>query len=1560
MPPTEASPQRGLRRLSNRRVRAWFHLLVGVPLLALLALLALAGSPAGNRWLMLRAVEGADLLLPHASLRIGDLHTDVLRRVVISKLELVADDGDSLVTVRSVELEWRPLALLRGELYVERVVLREPWVDLEVDPEGRVDLLEALGLGGEESDPDGGPWEGLPIDVHVERVNIQDARIGAALETTEGPASTWQLADLDLALGFELQGRELAIQRAVLAGQLRRWVGDAEPSGLPLGISGDLRLVNDPAGFPMQALQVEDLRLSLGSAVLGAEGALLGLGGDPRLDLGVALRDLHPGELAFLTGDLGVAGPFGLEAQASGPMDALELQASLDCPDGAGALRLGLGANLLAEQPVWKLHVRLDAVQPHRFVEALPEPFLLHGGLLAEGTGLSWPDGLEAELGLALEPGLAWGVGLDGLSVQASAADGQLLIQRAAFTSELGRGTLEGGFDPAEMALALRFGLSGLPLARLDAFGVPDLGGSARAFGAATVQLGGEAVAVAVDGRVRVDAAGYGGLVRARQLGSPVGLSWSEGALRAEGVLDATGVEGAGATVGHAQGPWRFDLHPDGAMDWSAQLVAAGLGYGVLTIAEARSALVGGIPVAGGPQLELDFDATGIEAPSSVAPELGAERAAGKLVIEGDRLELVAQARDGEREVLRTQLFLDMASGDLELPTLLVAPTEATTWRAVEPVKARIVDGGVRGLRLQLRSGDALLWGMGNFDPSGPLDLRLMVSDLTLDPLVPIFPGLPRGLQGTTRVALQVTGDVDAVQLAGSAEVEDLVVPGSVRDLDARLVISGDGRRFRLQLEVPEPDPLPLGGSGPPRPGDEPEQAAAKPAWASASMLFLRGDLPLAVSAAGVSLDQQSPWELDVLLAPGELERFAERFVLEDLPEARLSAHARVGGSPADSRVDLTAATELPVGEDQQRVRLELDLHQRGALAELELVVAQHMLRQAELVATLDTSLPVLIQQRAGALFGAPVDPRLVLDPVLPSSWVSELEASLVPLGIDTELLAQLAPIPERVSGAVVGGLRISGDPMRPALSGALQLVDGRLGDVGVAPALVTVMPAEGGYDLGVNLGFSLGGGLQLSGFAPLELALDDLEASQASLARDGLDLRIGGDGLPLEALLALAAEVEEVEGVIELAGRVRGSVLDPKAELSVSMEGGSVTLPQLGIRYQDLLIDASVDGKLVQLDELRVSAEPAYGVGVAGGSLELVGSGMLDGWVPDAVELRGRAEHFWAIDTLQNRLCFSGDFGATGRWPALDISGDIEVADARFVLDRNMFLYSGTLDLDPRLSIQRQGMQPVAEPEVLRPFYQDMSVDLRLDLARSAAVQVEMPFDDTLGAVWASALTIAIETRVDGQLAVRLDDGELGLLGEVEPTWGRADILGARFALGEGTITFAGGDPFDPILNLEAVHSTARYGDVAVDITGSLADMGLAFRSDDYPDETDIVSILLMGAPLSELDGNGGTPGGALFGAALGAVVGELESQGSGTHLVDMVELDSESVKLGRAFGDDIFVTLEREPGAEVDEGENITEITVDWTITRAWNAEFVTGDQGASSADLYWTWRF
>jgi len=1541
MAPEPASPSVH-RKLRSRRVRSWLILVLVVPLLALAALVVLAGSPAGNRWLLRQGVEAADLFLPGAELEVGELDTDVLRHIQVRQLRLLADDGAPLITVAGVELVWKPLALLKGEVRVDRLVITQPRVIIGVDSEGHVDLLEALGLGGDDA-PDSGPWEGSPVSVRLARAHVVDGRVDAHIAATEGAGTRWSLENLELATSFELEGKELSLDHLVMAATAGHRIGEGELSTLPVGLGGGLRLVDRDDTPSLQDLLVEDLRLQLGSAVAGAEGRVEAVGGQPSLALELAVRDLFPTELTFLTGDLGIAGPFALEAALAGSTEALELQATLHCPQDAGVLRLGLGANLAQDEPTWRVRARLDAIEPHLFVSALPEPFLLHGGLLAEGEGTSWPDGLEAELGLALEPGLAWGVEILGLSVRARASNGILWFDQVAFASALGRGDVEGSFDPSASILKAGYRLERVPLSALGSFGVPDLAGMAKATGRATLRLEDSGPDVTLDGQVEVAGAGYGGLVAAGSLASPFALHYAGSALGAEGIVDARRVGSHGAVVGSAQGPWRFTKEPDGAMSWQADVQAAGIAYGVVKVGGARAAVEGGIPAGGELELGLGFDATDLSAPSSVTPELRADRAVGKLELLGDRLALKAQAKDGERSVLQAELAMDLGTGVIEVPALVVAPTLETTWFAVEPVRATLVEGGLRDMRLQLRSGDALLWGLGDFDPSGPVDLRLMVSDFTLDPLVPIFPGLPRGLQGTTRLALQITGTTDALALAGSAEIEDLVLPGSLRDLDARLVLDGDGRTLGFQLEIPEPGET----------------------WASASMFFASGRLPVAVTARGVSLDQLAPWDVDLLLAPGELERFGQRLELDPLQPARLSAHATLGGTPADSTVTMTGAAELPLGEEAQRVRVELDLGQADGELDLELVVSQHMLRQAELTASARTGLPVVIHQQSSALFGVPAaieGDALALDDL--HTWVRELEANLVPLGVTTDVLRRVAPVPEGIEGAVVGGVRVLGDPMRPVISGALQLVNARVGDVGMAPAMVSLAPAQGGYDLGLTMGFDGGGSLLLSGFAPLEIDLEDAAVLEASLEGESLDLTVGGAGIPLGALVALAGNADEVEGLLKVEGRVVGSILDPSSQLALSMDGGSMVLSDLGVRYENIRIDGSVDGKLVQLDELSMRSRPAYvgelRKGIPWGELELGGSAMLDGWVPAAVDLRGEADRFWAIDTSRYRLGFSGDFDATGRWPALEIDGDVVVSDARFVLDDTLFLYSGTLELDPRLRIHRGLAATAVKPEPEPPFYSHMVVDLQLDLARATTVKVEMPFDDTLGALWASALSIAIETRLDGLLDVGFAGGVPSVLGEVEPVWGRADILGSRFALGEGLVSFVGDDPFDPILQLEAVHSAGSYGEVGVDITGSLSEMGLGFRSEDYPDETDIVSILLLGAPMSELSSGQAQSNASLLTVASGVLMGELERQGGGGHLVDMVEIGGGSYKAGRAFGDDIFLTVELEPGAEVEEGENITEVTLDWTISRAWNAEIVTGDQGTSSADLYWTWRF
>ena len=74
----------------------------------------------------------------------------------------------------------------------------------------------------------------------------------------------------------------------------------------------------------------------------------------------------------------------------------------------------------------------------------------------------------------------------------------------------------------------------------------------------------------------------------------------------------------------------------------------------------------------------------------------------------------------------------------------------------------------------------------------------------------------------------------------------------------------------------------------------------------------------------------------------------------------------------------------------------------------------------------------------------------------------------------------------------------------------------------------------------------------------------------------------------------------------------------------------------------------------------------------------------------------------------------------------------------------------------------------------------------------------------------------------------------------------------------------------------------------------------------------------------------------------------------------VDQFEIDptSNAVRVGKALADNLFLSIQLQSGA--DSSENTAQATVEWMIQRKLYAEFVTGDAGKSSADLYWRWRF
>jgi len=1520
--------------------RAWVALLLGVPVLAGLGALALAASPAGNRWLLRRGLEAAGSLLPHARLTVDDLRTDVLRTVSLRGVTLTDEAGHPLIALDALEIRWRPAELLHRRLHLEQVVLRGPDVDLTLDSAGQLDLLYALGLDTPTEEPSG-PWEGLPIDLSVERLRVLEGAVRLTRVDAAGGADRWAADELDLAFGLTLEGRAVRVERVVAAARVRR--AGQPTAGLPFGLAGSAALTDDGVAGSPQDLLLDDLRLRLGEAGVGAGGTIAALGGDPRADLRLDLVGLDPATLVPLIPDLGIQGPFSAELALAGPLETLTLDGALHAPPEAGDLRVALTADLVATPHTWALRLELDQVEPQRFAPALPEPFHLHGVVSAEGAGLSWPEDLSGRGGLALESGTAWGIPFGGLSAHLGVEGGRIALQDVAFATALGRGHAQGSIDPSAPALSLGFEVTDVPLADLARFGAEGLRGRATAHGTLALGAGTGGVAVAIDGAVQARAGAWRDQVEAGSLQGPVSLRWSPDGLTVSGQAEAHRLRSHGAEIDHLTGPWRLEIPPAGGVALRAEPTVGGVRYGPIEVGRARLAVQGAAAPDAPFTLAVGFDAADLALPTLGVPDLAMDRATGQVDLDGPLLAVRVEGRRAARPVLAATADLDLDSGVLRVPTLAVAPREDVAWVAVEPLQAVLTSAGVRDLRVHLANGDAQLWAEGGLDPAAGADLRLMGTGIALAPLAALFPTAPPGLAGTARFAAHVHGPLTDLGLDGGAEMADFTLPGSMQDLDARLALHGGGGRLAFQAWVPEPP-------------------AADGAGSDGTLAWFGGEVPLRLTLAGAALDLDAPWRAEVILAPGDARRIRGLIPAADLPPARASAHLLLGGTPRATTLRGGLALETPVGQEGQLLRLDASLEEADGRALLDAALSRTMQRQAALTATATTDLPAILAD----WLGAPHDPAP--DPTDLTAWVRDLDADFAPLGVTTDVLGRLIALPAGVEGSLRGGLHVQGDPRRPSLSGALQLADARLGGLPVTPALLSLQPQDGGYYLDTTLGF-LGGGMTVRGFVPMRLDLEPGVPTARLLAQEGLDLEVEGAGLPVAAFAGLLGETDGATGCMAVTGRVAGSLATPAPDLRVSLEGGSLRARALDLRLDDLALQARVVPGQVTLEQLTLSTRPdtegagALEKGLAGGQGTLTARGTLDlrGFTPGDLHFDVEADHFWAVARPRQRLQVSGRVAVDGAWPALRVRGDATVGEALFVADDALWLYSGTLDLDRRLHIARGADLLRASVLERPPWYRDLDVGLSLDLARAATVQVEMPLGGDYGALEASLTSILMEARLDGTLDLGFSGGALSLLGEVRPVFGRADIVGARFSLADGgTVSFLGDDPYDPALQLSAVHDAGRWGEIAVDIGGTLSDMSLGFACDTYPDPTDIVSILLLGSPLSDLDAGQGQASAGPLAAASSLLLGEIERRSAASRIVDMVEFGGGVYKAGRAVGDDLFVTLAVTPEARVAEGENVTEVKVDWTISRAWSAEFVTGDQGKGSADLVWSLRF
>jgi autotransporter translocation and assembly factor TamB len=546
-----------------------------------------------------------------------------------------------------------------------------------------------------------------------------------------------------------------------------------------------------------------------------------------------------------------------------------------------------------------------------------------------------------------------------------------------------------------------------------------------------------------------------------------------------------------------------------------------------------------------------------------------------------------------------------------------------------------------------------------------------------------------------------------------------------------------------------------------------------------------------------------------------------------------------------------------------------------------------------------------------------------------------------------------LADINHPLEGILGGGMHLGGTLERPRLTGGLVVVDGRIGEADLDRWTLELVPSAEGYQLDSDFVFTGDGALGVHGFLPLDLAKLDLK-------QPGLDIGISGAGIPL-SMAAGPSALRDPAGLIALEGQLTGTLASPHPALALKTEGAGFTVAQAGLRYSPVDIDIGFTPEGLDIRRFEMRVKPFWSTKPEDGSMSLRGTVGLEAGELTEVDLSAEMSEFWLASIKLATLAVSGKIDIGGTYPDLNITGELAADEARFEVSESDLTQASGLEIDSNILVHRDGeVQAPAPPAEEGPSLTDaFNVDLKLDLQQRMNLKAEIPLSKDLGKQFSQLAAFSVELTLDGDLAIEQRRGALEVAGEVVPVRGFLEVLGKRFELQEGRIVFIGADYDNPVLDLSASHQVGQYGAVDIKITGTANAPSIAFSSREYPDQTDVMSMLLFGKPTSAMSETEGETGSGLLTAALSSVGGQA-ARSSGASFLQNVSVDpgSGSVKVGFPLSDRVYLAVERlQPESETD---NMTQASVEWILSRRTYAELITGDQGKSSGDLYWRWRF
>lgn len=702
------------------------------------------------------------------------------------------------------------------------------------------------------------------------------------------------------------------------------------------------------------------------------------------------------------------------------------------------------------------------------------------------------------------------------------------------------------------------------------------------------------------------------------------------------------------------------------------------------------------------------------------------------------------------------------------------------------------------------------------------LDLELVARDLDPGLWVAEWPGrldgriavqTPAGQPGTYLVRVEsVTGQLRGFPLEGAAEAS-LDAAGSVRGNarlaahGSQLAVSGRGDREALELEatVVADD---LGAIVPEARGSL--AAEARITGAPAAPV-------IALTARGRGLAWRGlrgrEAELEAEIDVSGAERSALRLDMSGVGP-RVGRRSRVqlvgSGTPADHELRLEFSRRRPAQSLVLAVAGGLaDSGWQGTLQEAQVA------EDGQPLWALDGPAPVAYAAERFSLQGACLDGifgLLCVDGATESAGAWRGQAALA--GLDLGRLSEWLNLGLQASGTLTGGLAMSADETRfTTLTGG----------VGLSPGLIRVRGETDQPLLAWH-----GGAVELSGDAHraagalrLLLAGDDHLDGQLAIgwndADPPLDGSLTGEVSQLGLIRELVPELGDLGGRVALDAVVSGTLGAPEARVAFRLREGHAYLPGLGIRPDQLELDA-----MLEEDSLRfiLSGRSGEGRFEGHGDFDLAADG-----VAGTAYLQG--DSVLVADLPDVRLTASPDL-------------DFRYVPGRLAVQGTVTVPSGII----RGLSSGQAITPSPDEVIVGPRRDEEEDELeirsRLRLVVGPAVEVQ---------------AFGFFGRVEGELlTVIAPDADPWGRGELRVQDGNFAVFGQSLDINTGRLVYDGGPLDTPSLEIRAERETDA-GLVGALIRGTFEQPEISLYSDPTMPRSEILANLALGKGVNELD---------------------------------------------------------------------------------------------------------